>query len=218
TTWLDVGARLGRDVTILPGTHLLGDTVVGANATVGPDSTLQDTTVGEGATVVRPHSVGATDGAEDEVVPFAYLRHGAALGDSTKIGTFVEVKKSSVGAHSKVPHLTYVGDATIGEHTNIGASSVFVNYDGVNKSRTVIGDHCRTGSDTMFVAPVTVGDGAGWGAGSVIKDDVPPGALALSGGRERNIDDWVIDKRPDSGSAEAALRTRNISKKDGLSP
>ena len=217
TTWLDVGARLGRDVTILPGTHLLGDTVVGDNATVGPDSTLQDTTVGEGATVVRTHSVGATVGAGAEVGPFAYLRPAAELGESTKIGTFVEVKKSSVGAHSKVPHLTYVGDATIGEHTNIGASSVFVNYDGVNKSRTVIGDHCRTGSDTMFVAPVTVGDGAYSGAGTVIKNDVPPGALAVSGGRQRNIDDWVIDNRPDSGSAEAALRTRNNSKKDGLS-
>lgn len=217
STWIDVDVRTGRDVTILPGTHLTGVTSIGDGATVGPDSTLQDTTVGEGATVVRTHAVGADIGAGAEVGPFAYLRPAAELGANSKIGTFVEVKKSTIGAHTKVPHLTYVGDATIGEHTNIGASSVFVNYDGVNKNRTVIGSHCRTGSDTMFVAPVTVGDGAYSGAGTVIKDDVPPGALAVSGGRQRNINDWVIQNRPDSGSAEAALRTRNDSpQKDGL--
>ena len=216
STWLDVGVEIGRDVTILPGAHLAGATVVHDGATIGPDTTLQDTTVGEGASVVRSHAVSATVGAGAEVGPFAYLRPGADLGANSKIGTFVEVKKSTIGANTKVPHLTYVGDATIGEHTNIGASSVFVNYDGVNKNRTVIGDHCRTGSDTMFVAPVTVGDGAYSGAGTVIKDDVPPGALAVSGGRQRNIDDWVIENRPDSGSAEAARRARNDSQKDGL--
>ncbi|WP_010542357.1 bifunctional UDP-N-acetylglucosamine diphosphorylase/glucosamine-1-phosphate N-acetyltransferase GlmU [Dietzia alimentaria] len=218
STWIDVGVTTGRDVTILPGTHLTGTTSVGDGATIGPDSTLQDTVVGEGATVTRTHAMGASIGAGAEVGPFAYLRPAADLGESTKIGAFVEVKKSVIGAHTKVPHLTYVGDATIGEHTNIGASSVFVNYDGVNKSRTVIGDHCRTGSDTMFVAPVNVGDGAYSGAGTVIKDDVPPGALAVSGGRQRNIDDWVIENRPDSGSAAAALRARNDSQKDGLTP
>ncbi|MBB1030831.1 bifunctional UDP-N-acetylglucosamine diphosphorylase/glucosamine-1-phosphate N-acetyltransferase GlmU [Dietzia sp. SLG310A2-38A2] len=211
STWIDVDVRIGRDVTVLPGTHLTGSTEIGDGATVGPDTTLQDTTVGEGATVVRTHAVGASVGPGAEVGPFAYLRPQAELGERSKIGTFVEVKKSTIGAHTKVPHLTYVGDATIGEHTNIGASSVFVNYDGVNKNRTVIGDHCRTGSDTMFIAPVTVGDGAYSGAGTVIKNDVPPGALAVSGGRQRNIDDWVIENRPDSGSAEAALRTRNDS-------
>lgn len=218
STWIDVGVTTGRDVTILPGTHLTGTTSIGDGATVGPDSTLQDTTVGEGAAVIRTHAVGASVGAGAEVGPFAYLRPEADLGENTKIGTFVEVKKSTIGAGTKVPHLTYVGDATIGEHTNIGASSVFVNYDGVNKSRTVIGDHCRTGSDTMFVAPVNIGDGAYSGAGTVIKNDVPPGALAVSGGRQRNIDDWVIQNRPDSGSAAAALRARNDSQKDGLTP
>lgn len=217
STWIDVDVTLGQDVTILPGTHLLGSTVIHDGAAVGPDSTLQDTTVGEGAVIVRTHAVGATVGAGAEVGPFAYLRPEADLGESSKIGTFVEVKKSTIGPHAKVPHLTYVGDAQIGEHTNIGASSVFVNYDGVNKSRTVIGDHCRTGSDTMFVAPVTVGDGAYSGAGTVIKNDVPPGALAVSGGRQRNIEDWVIDNRPETGSAEAARRIRNDSQKDGLS-
>ncbi len=178
---------------------------------------LQDTTVGTGATVVRTHAVGASIGPGAEVGPFAYLRPAADLGENSKVGTFVEVKKSTIGAHTKVPHLTYVGDATIGEHSNIGASSVFVNYDGVAKHQTVIGDHCRTGSDTMFIAPVTVGDGAYSGAGTVIKDDVPPGALAVSGGRQRNIDDWVITHRPETGSAEAALRLRNESQKDGHS-
>ena len=119
-------------------------------------------------------------------------------------GTFVEVKNSDIGAGSKVPHLTYVGDATIGEHTNIGASSVFVNYDGVNKNRTVIGDHCRTGSDTMFVAPVTVGDGAYTGAGAVVREDVPAGALALNAVSQRTLEGWVPAKRPGTSSAEAA--------------
>ena len=215
STWIGVDVTIGRDVTILPGTHLSGRTRIADGATVGPDTSLQDTTVGEGATVIRTHAIGATIGSGAEVGPFAYLRPEAELGESSKVGTFVEIKKSTIGTGTKVPHLTYVGDATIGEHTNIGASSVFVNYDGVNKSRTVIGDHCRTGSDTMFVAPVTIGDGAYSGAGTVIKDDVPPGALAVSGGRQRNIEDWVIENRPDSGSAAAALRTRNDSQKDG---
>lgn len=217
STWIDVGVSCGRDVTILPGTHLLGSTELADGVTVGPDSTLQDTTVSEGATLTRTHAVGATVGVGAQVGPFAYLRPEADLGTDSKVGAFVEVKKSSIGANSKVPHLTYVGDATIGEHSNIGASSVFVNYDGVNKHRTVIGSYCRTGSDTMFIAPVTVGDGAYSGAGTVIKDDVPSGALAVSGGKQRNIDDWVIDNRPDTGSAAAALRTRNNSQKDGLS-
>lgn len=216
STWIDVDVRIGRDVTILPGTHLTGTTDIADGATVGPDTTLHDTVVGSGAVVIRSHAVGATIGSDVEVGPFAYLRPGAELGERSKIGTFVEVKKSTIGAHTKVPHLTYVGDAQIGEHTNIGASSVFVNYDGVNKNRTVIGDHCRTGSDTMFIAPVSVGDGAYSGAGTVIKNDVPPGALAVSGGQQRNIDGWVIDNRPGSGSAAAAQRILNDSQKDGL--
>ena len=218
TTWIDVDATIGRDVTILPGTQLLGRTEVADGATVGPDTTLVDTRVGEGALVVRTHAVSAVIGADVEVGPFAYLRPEADLRPHSKVGTFVEVKKSVLGEHSKVPHLTYVGDATIGEHTNIGASSVFVNYDGVSKHRTVVGDHCRTGSDTMFVAPVRVGDGAYSGAGTVIKDDVPPGALAVSGGRQRTIENWVVENRPDTGAAEAARRAQNTSEdseKDG---
>ncbi|NED62725.1 bifunctional UDP-N-acetylglucosamine diphosphorylase/glucosamine-1-phosphate N-acetyltransferase GlmU, partial [Streptomyces sp. SID10244] len=158
--------------------------------------------------VIRTHGSESEIGANASVGPFAYLRPGTRLGVGGKIGTFVETKKADIGAGTKVPHLTYVGDATIGEYSNIGASSVFVNYDGVAKHRTVIGSHCRTGSDNMFVAPVQVGDGAYTGAGTVLRDDVPPGALAVSAGQQRNIENWVVRKRPDSESARAALEAQ----------
>ncbi|MFC4605507.1 bifunctional UDP-N-acetylglucosamine diphosphorylase/glucosamine-1-phosphate N-acetyltransferase GlmU [Rhodococcus kronopolitis] len=208
TTWVDVDVTIGRDVTIEPGVQLRGRTAIGEDAVVGPDSTLTDVTVGAGATVVRTHAEHSTIGAGATVGPYTYLRPGTVLGESGKLGAFVEVKNSEVGAHSKVPHLTYVGDATIGEHSNIGASSVFVNYDGVNKSRTVVGSHVRTGSDTMFVAPVQVGDGAYTGAGTVLRFDVPPGALAVSGGKQRNIDGWVERNRPGTAAADAASRAQ----------
>jgi bifunctional UDP-N-acetylglucosamine pyrophosphorylase/glucosamine-1-phosphate N-acetyltransferase len=156
--------------------------------------------------VVRTHGSGAEIGAGASVGPFAYLRPGTRLGERGKIGTFVETKNSDIGAGSKVPHLSYIGDATIGEHSNIGAASVTVNYDGVNKHRTTIGSYCRTGSDNMFVAPVTVGDGAYTGAGTVVRRNVPPGALAVSGGPQRNLDGWVVSRRAGTPSAEAAER------------
>ena len=180
TTWIDVDVSLGRDVTIHPQTQLHGATTIGDDVTIGPDTTLAHVEIGDGATVVRTHGSHAFIGAGATVGPFAYLRPGTELGAKGKIGTFVETKNASIGAGSKVPHLSYVGDATIGEQSNIGAASVFVNYDGVNKSRTTIGSHCRTGSDNMFVAPVTVGDGAYTGAGTVVRKDVPPGALAIN--------------------------------------
>jgi bifunctional UDP-N-acetylglucosamine pyrophosphorylase / glucosamine-1-phosphate N-acetyltransferase len=204
TTWLDMDVRLARDVVLAPGVQLHGDTTVGEGATVGPDTTLTDVTIEAGASVVRTHGSGAWIGPGATVGPFAYLRPGTRLGDGGKIGTFVEVKNSEIGSGSKVPHLSYVGDATIGEHSNIGAASVFVNYDGVNKHRSVVGSHVKMGSDNMYVAPVTIGDGAYSGAGTVIRRDVPPGALAVSGGPQRNIDDWVIRHRPGTAAAEAA--------------
>ncbi|MCQ4118363.1 bifunctional UDP-N-acetylglucosamine diphosphorylase/glucosamine-1-phosphate N-acetyltransferase GlmU [Rhodococcus tibetensis] len=204
STWIDVDVDLGRDVTLHPGVQLHGATTVGEDAVIGPDTTLTDVTVGEGASVVRTHGTQSSIGAGATVGPFSYLRPGTVLGESGKLGAFVETKNTEIGAHSKVPHLTYVGDATIGEHSNIGASSVFVNYDGVAKSRTVVGSHVRTGSDTMFVAPVQVGDGAYTGAGTVLRYDVPPGALAVSGGKQRNIDGWVQRNRPGTAAAEAA--------------
>ena len=147
-------------------------------------------------------------GDEATVGPFTYIRPGTTLGARGKLGGFVEAKNAQIGEGSKVPHLTYIGDATVGRESNIGASSVFVNYDGVNKHHTTIGDHCRTGSDTMFVAPVTVGDGAYTGAGTVVSEDVPAGALAIKEGRQRNIEGWVEAKRPGTAAADAAQRAR----------
>jgi bifunctional UDP-N-acetylglucosamine pyrophosphorylase / glucosamine-1-phosphate N-acetyltransferase len=204
TTWLDVQVVLDRDAVLLPGTQLHGATTVGEGAEIGPDTTLTDCGIGAGAHVVRTHGSSAVIGDGASVGPFAYLRPGARLGEAGKIGTFVEVKNAEIGAGSKVPHLTYVGDATIGEQSNIGASSVFVNYDGVRKQRTTIGSHVRTGSDTMFIAPVTIGDGAYTGAGTVVRDDVPAGALAVSAGPQRNVEGWVQRKRPGTPAADAA--------------
>jgi bifunctional UDP-N-acetylglucosamine pyrophosphorylase / glucosamine-1-phosphate N-acetyltransferase len=204
TTWIDADVTLGRDVTIHPQTQIHGASTIGDDVVLGPDTTLTDVEIGKGASVIRTHGSLAIIGAGATVGPFAYLRPGTELGAKGKIGTFVETKNAQIGAGSKVPHLTYVGDATIGEHSNIGASSVFVNYDGVNKSRTTIGSHCRTGSDNMFVAPVTVGDGAYTGAGTVVRRDVPPGALAINVAPQRNMLGWVYDKRAGTSSARAA--------------
>jgi bifunctional UDP-N-acetylglucosamine pyrophosphorylase/glucosamine-1-phosphate N-acetyltransferase len=208
TTWIDVDVTIGRDTVIHPGTQLHGHTQVGGRCVVGPDTTLTDVTVGDGASVVRAHGASSSIGGGATVGPFTYLRPGTVLGADGKLGAFVEAKNSTIGTGTKVPHLTYVGDADIGEHSNIGASSVFVNYDGTTKRRTTIGSHVRTGSDTMFVAPVTIGDGAYTGAGTVVRDDVPPGALAVSAGPQRNIEGWVARKRPGSAAAEAAERAK----------
>jgi bifunctional UDP-N-acetylglucosamine pyrophosphorylase / glucosamine-1-phosphate N-acetyltransferase len=197
---------LNRDVVIEPGVQLRGRTVVGEGAVIGPDTTLTDVEIGASAQVIRTHGRESRIGPGAVVGPFAYLRPGVVLGERGKIGTFVEVKNSEIGTGSKVPHLSYVGDATIGEHTNIGAASVFVNYDGVAKHRSVVGSHARTGSDNMFVAPVSVGDGAYTGAGAVIRRNVPPGALAVSGGPQRNLEEWVLTHRRGTPAAEAARR------------
>jgi bifunctional UDP-N-acetylglucosamine pyrophosphorylase/glucosamine-1-phosphate N-acetyltransferase len=204
TTWVDVTATVEADAVLEPGTHLRGTTRVATGAVVGPDSTLVDTEVGEGATVVRAHCLEAVIGPAVSVGPFAYLRPGTRLGAKAKIGAFVETKNADIGAGSKVPHLSYVGDATIGQGTNIGAATVFVNYDGVAKHHTTIGDHARTGADNMFVAPVTVGDGAYTAAGSVITSDVPPGAMAVARAPQRNVGGWVRRRRPGTPAAEAA--------------
>ena len=161
-------------------------------------------TVGDRAAVVRTHGSESVIGAGATVGPFTYLRPGTQLGADGKLGAFVEVKNSVIGTATKVPHLTYVGDADIGEHSNIGASSVFVNYDGETKRRTTVGSHVRTGSDTLFVAPVQVGDGAYTAAGSVITDNVPAGAMAVARSRQRIIAGWVQRRRAGSASARAA--------------
>lgn len=204
TTWVDVQVELAPDVTLLPGTQLLGATTVATGAVIGPDTTLTDVEVGEGATVARTHGQLAVIGAGASVGPFSYLRPGTVLGDRGKIGAYVETKNAEIGAGSKVPHLSYIGDATIGEETNVGAASVTLNYDGTTKSRTTIGSHVKIGGDTMLVAPVTVGDGAYTGAGAVLRRDVPPGALAVTEGRQRIIEGWVQSRHPGSKAAAAA--------------
>ena len=218
TTWIDVDVAIGRDTVVHPGTQLLGTTRIGAACRIGPDSTLDAVSVGDRASVVRTHAVDSEIGDGADVGPFAYLRPGTRLGAEGKLGAFVETKNSSIGAGTKVPHLTYVGDADIGEHSNIGASSVFVNYDGETKQRTTVGSHVRTGSDTMFVAPVTVGDGAYTGAGTVLREDVPPGALAVSAGPQRTIEDWVLHNRPGSDSAQAAAESQARAKAESDAP
>lgn len=204
TTWIDADVVLAQDVTILPGVQLLGTTQVDEDAVIGPDSTLKDCEIGAGARVVRTHGELAVIGAEANVGPFSYLRPGTRLGTGGKIGGFVETKNATIGDGAKVPHLSYVGDAEIGEGTNIGAGTIFANYDGMRKHRTTVGKHARTSSNNTFVAPVSIGDGAATGAGTVVRADVPPGALAVSMGPQRNIEGWAQAKRPGTPQAQAA--------------
>ncbi|WKD57972.1 Bifunctional protein GlmU [Corynebacterium capitovis DSM 44611] len=208
TTWIGADVEIGRDVTIHPNTQLWGSTVIGDGAVIGPDTTLTDMEVGPRASVVRTQGELSVIGADATVGPFTYLRPGTELGEGGKLGGFVESKNAKIGPGSKVPHLTYIGDATVGRESNIGASSVFANFDGVNKHHTTIGDYVRTGSDTMFVAPVNVGDGAYTGAGTVVTKDVPAGALAIKEGRQRNIEGWVEKNRPGTDAAQAAQKAR----------
>ena len=203
-TWIDVTVRIENDVTLLPGVQLHGSTTVATGATIGPDTTLTDMTVEADATVIRAHGFGAVIGEGATVGPFAYLRPGTTLGKGSKLGTFCEAKNSQIGDGAKVPHLSYVGDATIGEGANIGAGSIFANYNGLVKNRSVIGAHARMGSAGIYVAPVTVGDGAYSGAGALIRKDVPAGALAYSETSQRTIEGWVLKNRAGTEPAEAA--------------
>jgi bifunctional UDP-N-acetylglucosamine pyrophosphorylase/glucosamine-1-phosphate N-acetyltransferase len=214
TTWVDVTVELASDVTLKPGVQLHGRTTVGPEATIGPDTTLTDVRVGAGASVVRAHGSAAVVGERSSVGPFAYLRPGTVLGADGKIGTFVEAKNARIDDGAKVPHLSYVGDATIGAGTNIGAGTVFANYDGVAKHSTVIGAHAKTGSNNTFVAPVEIGDGAATGAGTVVRRDVPAGALAVSGGPQRNLEGWVRRRRANTPAAEAAAAAHSATSPD----
>jgi len=206
TTWIDVDVKIESDVVIYPGTAITGKSTIKANAVIGPRTTLVSCTVAEGAKVVESNCTEASIGKEVKVGPFTYLRKGTVLANESKAGAFVEIKNSTVGKGSKVAHLSYVGDAEIGEESNIGAATVFVNYDGEKKHQTKIGDQVRIGSDTMLVAPVTVGDGAYTAAGSVINEDVPAGAIGIGRARQVNILGWVLKKRKDSKSAAAAKK------------
>jgi bifunctional UDP-N-acetylglucosamine pyrophosphorylase/glucosamine-1-phosphate N-acetyltransferase len=208
STYIDVDVEIGKDARIEPGTTLKGSTAVGALSTIGPATSLIDTHVGEDAhvgpnTTVIDSRIGARATVRaswlqsavlhDEVTvgPFAYLRPGALLRDGAKIGTFVEIKNSDIGLGAKIPHLSYIGDADVGERTNLGAGTITANYDGHSKHRTTIGSGVRGGVDTSFVAPVTVGDDAYTAAGSVVTEDVPPGALAVARAHQKNVEGYA---------------------------
>jgi bifunctional UDP-N-acetylglucosamine pyrophosphorylase/glucosamine-1-phosphate N-acetyltransferase len=209
TTWIDLKAVLAADVTLLPGTQIVGATVVASGATIGPDTTLRDCEVGENARVNRTDATLAVIEAGASVGPFSYLRPNTVLGPDGKIGAFVETKNAQIGAGSKVPHLSYVGDATVGVQSNIGAGTIFANYDGVAKHHSAIGSHVRTGSHNVFVAPITIGDGAYTGAGTVVRRNVPAGALAISVAPQRNMDGWVATNRAGTAAATAAAASNS---------
>jgi bifunctional UDP-N-acetylglucosamine pyrophosphorylase/glucosamine-1-phosphate N-acetyltransferase len=204
TTWVDQTVELDQDVTLLPNTQLHGATTVATGAVIGPDTTLTDVQVGEGASIIRTHGSGALIGAGASVGPFAYLRPGTSLGVKGKIGTFVETKNAAIADGAKVPHLSYAGDATIGEGANIGAGTIFANYDGVNKHHTTVGRYSFVGSNSVLVAPGDIADGAYIAAGSAIDQPVGVGEIAIARGRQRNIKGWVARKRAGTKTAKAA--------------
>jgi bifunctional UDP-N-acetylglucosamine pyrophosphorylase/glucosamine-1-phosphate N-acetyltransferase len=204
SVWIDRTVTLDEDAELLPGTQLKGATSIARGAVVGPDTTLIDCEVGPDARVSRTDGTLAVIGAGASVGPFAYLRAGTVIGEKGKVGTFVETKNSTLGRGAKVPHLSYIGDTTVGEGTNIGAGTITANYDGVNKHRTEVGAQARTGSHNVFVAPVRIGDGAYTGAGTVVRKDVPAGALAVNVAPQRNVERWVAANRPGTAAAGAA--------------
>ena len=194
STYVDAGVKIGRDTVLEPMTMLIGDTLVGEDCVIGPSTTLVGSSVDDGCQVISSYVVAAEIGAGCNVGPFAYLRPGARLEEGAKAGTFVEIKNSRIGEGAKVPHLSYIGDAEVGAGTNIAAGNITANYDGINKHRTVIGRDVNTGADTVFVAPVEVGDGAMTGAGSVITDEVPPGDLGIARAKQRNVEGYARKK------------------------
>lgn len=206
STTIERDVTLGQDVELLPGTQLRGATSVADGAVIGPDTTLVDCEVGADAIVKRTDATLSVIGERATVGPWAYLRPNSIVGADGKIGTFVETKNTTIGRGSKVPHLSYIGDTTVGEESNVGAGTITANYDGVAKHRTTVGDGVRSGSHNVFVAPVTIGDGAYTGAGSVIRKDVPAGALAINVAPQRNIEGWVATNRAGTAAAEAAAR------------
>jgi len=201
-TWIDADVEIAPDTTILPGTTVRGRSSIGAGSTIGPMATLIDSRIGERASVIHSYLTSCEVADEAIVGPFTYLRPDARIGRGAKAGTFVEIKNSEIGDGAKVPHLSYIGDAEVGEGSNLGASTVTANYDGHSKYRTKIGKKVRTGVDTTFIAPVEVGDEAYTGAGSVITDDVPPGALGISRTKQRNIEGYAGRKAKEASEDE----------------
>lgn len=200
TTFVSPDARIGADTVIYPGTYIYGKTVIGAGSSLGPGVWIQDSILGKCVEVrLSSYITNCKIGDNVSVGPFAHLRPGAEIMDGAKIGNFVEIKKSRIGSGSKVPHLSYVGDAVIGKEVNIGAGTITCNYDGFRKHETVIEDGVFIGSDTMLVAPIKVGRGATTGAGSTITKDVPEGALAIGRAKQTVIENWSRKPREGKG-------------------
>jgi bifunctional UDP-N-acetylglucosamine pyrophosphorylase / glucosamine-1-phosphate N-acetyltransferase len=206
TTWIDVGVTLEADSVLEPNTLLRGTTTVATGAQIGPNTELVDTQVGARAEISNATSYAAVIGPEATVGPYTYLRPGTRLGRGAKAGGFVEMKNAVIGDDAKVPHLSYVGDADVGEGANIGAGTIFANYDGIAKHHTEVGAHSFIGSDSVLVAPVQVGDGAYVAAGSTVTKRVGSGELAVARGQQRNIRGWVARRRAGTRTAAAAQR------------
>jgi bifunctional UDP-N-acetylglucosamine pyrophosphorylase/glucosamine-1-phosphate N-acetyltransferase len=196
TTYIDAGATVGADTILHPGISIEGTTAIGAGCEIHSGARIVDSRIGDRVTILNHCVITNAIVADDASIgPFAHLRQGADVRARAKVGNFVELKKTVLGAGSKANHLAYLGDATIGEQVNIGAGTITCNYDGVNKNQTVIEDGAFVGSDSQLIAPVTIGKGAYVGSGSTIRDDVPAGALAVTAGKQRNIDGWVANKK-----------------------
>lgn len=204
--YVDADVAVDADTTLWPGTHLRGATRIGGGCSIGPDVVITDCTIGPGCTVLSAHLIRSELAEGAEVGPFAYLRPDSRLERGARVGTYVELKNSTIGERAKVPHLSYIGDAVVGEGSNIGAGNITANYDGFRKHRTHIGARVRTGSDCVFVAPVHVGDDAMTGAGSIITDDVPDGALGIARARQRVVEGFT---------AKAAARARAANESSG---
>jgi bifunctional UDP-N-acetylglucosamine pyrophosphorylase/glucosamine-1-phosphate N-acetyltransferase len=199
---IDVQVRIGEDTVIEPYTFLRGQVEIGSGCKVGPMTTLSDCMLGDGVSVLHSHLDGCEVLAGCTIGPFAHIRPGTKLHERAKAGAFVELKNSDIGAGTKVPHLSYIGDADIGAGSNIAAGNITANYDGRRKHRTVIGKDVRTGVDTSFVAPVTVGDGAYTAAGSVITDDVPERALGIARSRQTNVEGYADEVEAEASEGE----------------
>jgi bifunctional UDP-N-acetylglucosamine pyrophosphorylase / glucosamine-1-phosphate N-acetyltransferase len=199
TTRVEAGVEIGADTVVAPGCSLLGTTRVGEGSELGPHTTVIDSTIGDGVTAPHSYLLDAEvrDGAS--IGPFAYLRPGAVIGEGAKVGTFVEVKNSTIERGAKVPHLSYIGDADVGEDANLGASTITANYDGRKKHRTKVGKRAKTSVHTTLVAPVTVGDGAYTGANSAITEDIPDDALGIARPRQENVEDYGkrVEEKPE---------------------
>jgi bifunctional UDP-N-acetylglucosamine pyrophosphorylase/glucosamine-1-phosphate N-acetyltransferase len=198
SVWIGPNVQLSADITLEPNVQLWGSTTIGSGSRVGSFSVLRNAKIGNETNIIG--SVRINDsrvGNNCSVGPFVFMRNNAVLADGALAGRYVEIKNSTISEGSKVPHLSYVGDATVGRNTNLGAGTITCNYDGRKKNKTTIGDNCLVGSDTMFVAPVNVGDDAMTGAGSVITEDIPSGALGVGRARQRNIDGWkaIVEKK-----------------------